>query len=217
MIKISDVVDKIIKQNSCLEFGMANRLLNLTQLAKFMQPIIESHLLREVKTSAIIMSLSRKQATVDKQMQAQKQFYIKNISIQSNLAVLSFDNTTKIQEKINTAYNVLHKQKEYFVFSESTTEISLMISNNQVETIKNIINTPPKYKNQTVSAISVKFDEESFKVPGLLAQLMQKLAFQNINIIEIASTFTEFIFFIDEKDVAITFETLHNCFSKKEN
>lgn len=215
MQKISDALKDIIRENTFFEFGLSNRILNLSQLAKFLQPLIESRLHRETQTSAIVMSLSRLQKNFEKNYPMKGDFEIENISIQSHLATLTFEKTPEIYEKINIAHNAIQKQNEYFLISESTSEITIMVDKKLAPTIAKIVENKPKYQNNNISSICVKFNENYSNIPGILYALMQKLTLQNINLIEIASTYTEFIFFVDNEDVYLSFETLHACFSKK--
>ena len=90
-----------------------------------------------------------------------------------------------------------------------------MVDKKLAPTITKIVEKKTKYQNNNISSICVKFNKNYSNTPGLLYALMQKLTLQNINLIEIASTYSEFIFFIDNKDVYLSFETLHACFSKK--
>jgi len=59
------------------------------------------------------------------------------------------------------------------------------------------------------------FDERYLKVKGILFQLMEEIALQNINVIEIASTATEFSIFLREEDVQLAFDAIFNRFSRR--
>ncbi len=215
MIKISDAIKEIISENSFLEFGICNKLLNLTQLAKFIKPLLEVKTKKEIQTSAIVMNLSRLQKKYSEEINVDEDlFQIDNISVFSNLVTLTFTKTPETHKQINKAYEKIFS-KGYCSFSESMGEITIIFEQNFYSKIISIISEKPKYENQNVSAIGVKFSEELFHNIGLLNILMQKLTLQGINLIEITSTFTEFIFYIEEKDLSKAFDTLHHCFMKK--
>ncbi len=42
--------------------------------------------------------------------------------------------------------------------------------------------------------------------------LLQRVALQNVNLIEISSTYTEIVFYVAEKDTRIVFDTLFHSF-----
>jgi len=118
MIKISDEIREIITGNPFLEFGMSYRLFNLTQLAKFIKPLIEVRTQKEVQHTAILMSLSRILKISEKVAPQINDFKIENIAINSNLTAMTFsksDNALagidnlgqKIREKMG--FGVLNK------------------------------------------------------------------------------------------------------------
>ncbi len=214
MIKISEAVTEIFRKNVFFEFGLSNRIMNLSQLAKFIHPLVESRLQREVQVSAITMNLSRMQDKLIKKIPKVEDFTVENISIQSNLVVFSMDKRPNIRAKMLKMAEKVNDESGYFVFSESTSEMTVVTDKSYISFVeKNLMDI--KYKNEKIASISVKFDEELFKMPGLLYALMQKLNLQNINLIEVASTYTEFIFFVEESDIYLAFETIHKCFGKK--
>ncbi len=216
MIKISDALAEIVHQNKIFEFGLNNQLFNLTQLASFIQPMIEARTKKEVKTSALVVALSRLQKKKRKVAPKIQNFEIENISVQSGLCVMSFPKSTQIHECVNKAYNEVFAQNGYFTFSESTSEITIVFENKFCSTIEKFINAKDaKYKNSNISSIIIRFDEKYFEIIGLLHLLIQTTCLQGINLIEVSSTYTEFIFYVDKKDVKIAFETIFQAFAKK--
>lgn len=114
--------------------------------------------------------------------------------------------------QINLAYNAIQKQGEYFVYSESTSEITIFFHKSFAPIVENIVQATPKYQNLAITAVQVKFDEKFFHESGLIYLIMQKMMLQNINIIEFSSTFTELIFFIEKDDLQLVFDTLRGGF-----
>jgi len=136
--------------------------------------------------------------------------------VQTNLATRTYEKRVKNHEQINLAYNAVQKQGQYFVYSESTSEITIFFNKKFTPIVENIVDDYPKYKNDNVTAVQVKFDEKFFYEPGLMYLIMQKMMLQNINIIDMSSTFTELIFFIEKDDLQLVFDTLRGCFEVTE-
>ena len=68
---------------------------------------------------------------------------------------------------------------------------------------------------ERLAAVGVTFDERYLEVKGILFQLMEEIALQDINVIEIASTATEFSVFLHEDDVQLAFDAIFNRFSRR--
>ncbi len=211
-MKTSDALEQIVYGNPFLQFGLAHRLYNLSEMAKFIKPILEVRLEKPIHKTALVMALSRLQKKIQADITIGESFEIETLSIQHNLITHTYEKSNQNHECINLAYNAIQKQREYFVYSESTSEITIFFNKKFKSVIGNIVRDKPKYKNEHITAVSVKFDEHYFYEPGLFYLIMQKLMIQKVNVIELSSTFTELIFFIEEKDLQLVFDTLRSCF-----
>ena len=49
----------------------------------------------------------------------------------------------------------------------------------------------------------------------MLYMLLQRVALQNVNLIEITSTYTEIVFYIDQRDTQTVFDTFFESFLVK--
>ncbi|MCB1808441.1 MAG: hypothetical protein KDJ99_25805, partial [Candidatus Competibacteraceae bacterium] len=67
------------------------------------------------------------------------------------------------------------------------------------------------------ASVGVQFGTHYADVPGMLYTLLQRVALQNVNLIEISSTYTEIVFFIAEEDTRIVFDTLFQSFVAEHN
>ena len=211
-MKTSEVLEQVIAGNPFLQFGLAHRLYNLSEMARLIQPMVEVRLDKKIQRTALVTGLSRLQKKVNASLPVASNFEIENLSVQTNLATATYEKRVKNHEQINLAYNAIQKQGEYFIYSESTSEITIFFHKRFSPIVENIVQEKPKYQNLNITAVKVKFDEKFFYEPGLVYLIMQKMMLQNINIIEFSSTFTELIFFIQKDDLQLVFDTLRACF-----
>ncbi len=212
MIKVSDSIRKIIIGNPFLEFGISYRLFNLTQLSKFIKPLIEVQTQKEVGHTAILMSLSRFQDQKEKKAPQVGAFKIENIAINSHLVTMTFSQNEELLDEINMVHNKIREKNGFWGFTQGTNEVAIFFEAEFLSIVKEYISSNPKYQNDNISCVGVRFSEKYLEIPGMLYSLIQKIALQNINLIELSSTYTEFNFYIEQKDVKLTFETLHDYF-----
>ena len=59
MVSISHVVEDIVKHRPYLSESLAAGIINVSSLARQLQPDVEKALLKEVNTGAIVMALNR--------------------------------------------------------------------------------------------------------------------------------------------------------------
>jgi len=214
MRKISDSIQNIIKSQSFFVFGLSNKLLNLSQLSRFIQPLVKAQTKKNVETSAILMSLSRLQKKYIKKNIKKEDFQISNLTVHYNLCSLTFLKTKEIVENINKFYINLQDKSEYITISQGTREITIIISENLFKNFKKIVSEKPIQIKKNVASIGVQFGPNYVERPGMIYYLVQHITLQNINIEEISSTFTELIFYIDKKDMKLAFDTLSGLLAK---
>lgn len=208
MIKISDSLKTIINQSQFLKFGLSKRLFNLTQLSNFLKPQLESRTKKPIQTSAITMNLSRLQKTFTKIAPKIKSLPIENIIIHSNLATLTYFKSKETRQGLSLLHPKLQKKNLFITTTEGATEITIILDQEALKTAKETIKENPKNEESNLTAIGIKFNETSINTPGLLNLITQLLSFQHINIVEITSTYTEFLVYINEKDTKLAFDTL---------
>jgi len=212
MIKISEAIMEIINKSSILQFGFHYKLFNISQLSAFIKPQIQARVKKDIKTSAIAMNISRLQKRFSKCVPRHDEYKIENITAYSNLCTMTFTKTREIHKKINKFYEKIQANKGYITISEGVNEITIIFEQRFIQQSKNIIDERPKSRKDNVAAIGVKFNEKYAEIPGLIHFLIQHFTIQNINIIEISSTYTELFFYIDQNNAKLAFDTLFNRF-----
>ena len=63
----------------------------------------------------------------------------------------------------------------------------------------------------------MQFDPRYATIPGMAYMLLRRVALQNVNLIEITSTFTEIHLFIDERNTQIVFDLLFQIFLSRKD
>ena len=96
---------------------------------------------------------------------------------------------------------------------------ALAIRGMQLSGLQAVTVAPPPRKhaksplNDEVAAVTARFPERHIDAPGILYALMQRVTLQNINLIEITSTYTEISFFVAQADARLLFDTFFESFS----
>lgn len=212
MLKISDALDTIVNVNNFLKAGLSHRLFNLSQLARYLKPLVEARLKKEVKESAILMGLSRMQRDFEKTHSFNQEFVIEKISVQANLFTATFAKTGKIHKQVNDFYKWIQKYKGFISISESTKEITIIVEVGFLERMPEFIKQDPVFIKKNITGVGVQFDPEYTKSPGFLYMVLQKTTLQGVNLVEVFSTYTEFMIFVDHEDTKLAFDTLYSCF-----
>lgn len=216
MQRISDAVKDLVEGNALLRFGMRERLLNLSQVARYLQPLIAARTKKDVQTSALVMGLSRMQRDLaDPECgdnRGPQGFRIKNIIVHSDLAILTFPKTKEVHRALQAIYTKVLDKGGFITITEGTNQITLIIEEVNRALVSKHIEGAPLHIEERVSSLGLKFDESYLHLPGLFHFIFQQLYFQNINVIEIASTATELIVYLSHDDLRLAFDSIYQRF-----
>lgn len=215
MIKISDSVIELVDGNAFLRFGLYHRLLNLAQVARFIRPIIESQTRKPVRISAISMALSRLQNELSEEPEPVVRFLLDRINLHAGLCILSFPKVDAIHKSLQTVYSRLNRDGSYITLTEGTAEITIIFDRRHLSFVLELVTLEPAGRHDHISGLGVRFDKRYEETPGLIYEILQQLAIQRINLIEIASTRTELNIYLDESDVRRAFDSLYAKFVER--
>lgn len=212
MVKISDVLKELIDKNQFLHFGFSHRLLNLSQTAEWIKPLLKARIKKNVSTSAILMSLSRMVRTRSKILPSMQRMKVASMNVYNDLCELTFDKGSVVQQFLDKAYLQIQKRNGYMTISQGISEITIIVGHDCLGIIKKEIRAKPKFVKDKLAALGVQFDSKYVTNPGMFYYLIQQLTLQNINIWEVSSTYTELIFYIAQNDIRLAFDTLSQAF-----
>ncbi|CAM2005186.1 hypothetical protein [Acanthopleuribacter pedis] len=215
MIRIADAIEELLQTNDFLAFGLHKDLLNLSQLARYLQPLIEARTLKEVQVSAIQMNLSRikrrKQTVVASPL---ADFYIDKINIHTDLVSFTVAKSNQAHRDLNEVYNTVRQRGGFMTITEGISEITSILEKDHFPIAQETMRDSLKHVHHQLASVGVKFNEKFLEVPGVLHAMLQMVAMQGINVLEVSSTATEFIIYIQKAQVNLAFESILTRFGK---
>jgi hypothetical protein len=208
MITISQAIAEIIRQTPFLEVGIANGVINLSALARELRPRIEKRLYKSTTIPALVMALKRIQPKIDRKNAVYEELQkLKNLTVRSGLIEYAFRNSVELIPIYKTLMDALNDERELFVnLSQGVSETTIIASQALQKKIEQLI---PKSlfigKILNLAAITLRLREEHIYVPGIHYALSKALAWENINIIETISSYSEVTFVVEKKDLERAF------------
>ncbi len=212
MLSLSSILPSIVLGDPILQYGLQYRLFNLTQLARHIKPQIEVRAKKSVSESAILMALSRYQKQLKKITPKHEQFKIEKLTVHTGLGVFSFEKTKEVLRSVNQLHSMVLARNGYITISEGISEVTVILETGFAALIRKHLGRRIKYENTSISALAVHFPAKYIAVPGLLCIILQQVMLQGINVLEVASTYTEFVLYIDEANTQMAFDTLYRLF-----
>lgn len=216
MLKVSDAVRRIVTGNAFFQFGLHYKVLNLSGLARFLKPLVEARTRKEVQESAVLMNLSRLQRKLGPPPATEApRIYLDKMHVHTGLCSLTLFKTPGVHRELNRLIVEIQEQEGLITLNEGISEITIIFQEKNLPLARKVLTAEPKYIHQDLSAVGVRFHERFLEVPGLLYLLLQPIALQKINVVEVTSTATEFSIFLHERDTRLAFDSLYRCFSRE--
>jgi len=219
MVTISHIVEKIVEQKPFLQEALSRGIVNNAALAEELKPEIEKELKKRVKFSAVNMAIRRLCEKLKKSFIEKAKFdKDSDITIKSDLIEIIVYKLENIENYLKKLYSIVDfKKGDFLTITQGLNEV-MVITNKKYE--NKILATFPsrtiKKKIKNLSSITINIPESSVETLGLFYMITRALAWENINIVDIVSTFTELTFIISEKDTARSFDTLKRLIKKNQ-
>ena len=213
MIKISEHVSQIILRSPFLIEALAEGLVNVSSLARKIQPEVKQAVGKEINNGAIIQAINRMDTGVlmnlDKNI---RQFFNKmtDISVRSGLLDYTFLNSeTLLTKQVDLLKAISKKAKVFYSFSQGVSETTIVISESMGIELEEIFQSEKMLvKEKDLSSISLMLPAGNQFVYGLYYYILKELALNGINLVEMISTSNEYTIVVGNKDLDKAFSLL---------
>ncbi len=215
MKTIASQVSEYVKTKPYLSTALSQGIINLTSLAREIQPDIENVLRKPARTGAIVMALKRISDNEEFLSTHKIVSVLRNlgdITVRSSLTDYCFKLTeTLLLAQAQFLTVIKDKNDIFFTSSRGVGESNIIVSSNLAPLIKELFkNEICIDKIDNLSAITVKLPIDNVKIPGIYYFIFQKLSWEGVNINQVISTSNEFTILIDEDYVNVAFEVIKN-------
>jgi hypothetical protein len=215
MISVPQAIETIVRQRPLILEGLAQGIINLSSLARNIQPDVERVLQKEIKTGALIMALKRFEPKVKTHLSARITeviMDIDDITVRSNLISTTFQNSpTLVEAQANFMKEIMQIKTIFYTISQGVFETTIIISESIIDKMKFAF-TNEKIINETdqLSSITLRLPKVNKEIPGLYHYIFSRIIWEGINVYEVISTTHEFSIIVKNSKVEQAFSVLRN-------
>lgn len=215
MVSISHVVENIVKHRPYLSESLAAGIINVSSLARQLQPDVEKALCKEVNTGAIVMALNRLAPYLQVREQVQLNKLLSNmgdIILRSNLCDYTFKNSpTLLDCHIEVLKKLVKNDEIFYTLVQGVFETNLVISDMMEELIADCFKDEScLFRQSGLSSVTLKLPKGNSMQPGFYYTIMKELSWEGINLTEVISSTNEFTVVVDNLLIDKTFVVLKN-------
>jgi hypothetical protein len=212
MRTVSEVIEQQVAAAPFLEDALALGILNLSALARRLRPRVEEALHKEVSDAAVMMALKRleprfagKTAAVIRVLR-----HMGELTVRSSLVEFTFRNSETILERQRELLAAIHRRSDAFLtVTQGVLEVTIIASAAFTRKIEEVFASEKTLSRlDNLSAINIRLPKETVQTPGVHYVLLKQLAFADINVVEVVSTFTELTVVLSHQEVDRAFSVL---------
>lgn len=206
MARSTALVQTFLRSHPSIDECFKAGLLNLAAVARY---ISEEH--KSSSPSALLMALSRlSQRTKTKSLKDKR--YVKLVRAAKVMTrtglMLAILSTHKYDPRLVQLLSSMKKKRRQSHLIEGIEYITLVTSQEFKDDIKNLFKSEIEILHSNVAQVSIVLDESTQMLPGITAFVLRLVAEQNINVLEVGTTYGEDMLLVDEKDLIATMEAL---------
>jgi len=197
---------------------LINGILSFSNYADAIQLEVQKAYGKEVKSSAIVMALRRYgeelKGRAMKEVHGNVEY---GIVMKTNIFDVNLVRRDSFISKLGALYDQISTEKGDFLnITLGSHEVSLAVS----EKYRNLVNELAKdeevlNKMDDLVALSLVFTGDFLQTPGIVYEAVRRLAWEQINVIEIVSTMNELTFVIKREHSMKAFDVLQSFLSAK--
>jgi aspartokinase len=213
MKTIQETVETIVKRTPFIEEAMQDKLINVSSLARLIQPEVEQILNKPVKSGAIMMSINRMSpVNIIRIRNNIKSFSLKlgDFIVRSDLLDYTFKNSSTLHKNISLIFaHIGNNRESFFTVSQGIFETNIVISANLKDKVGEIFYSEDLLSSMgSLASLTIKLPHSNLEQSGIYYFILKQLTWSNIPIQEVISTTNEITLVVKEKDINKTFSIL---------
>jgi len=211
MTSIAKIVEEIVEEKPFVQEALSRGIINNAALANEITPEIERRLKKKAKFSAVNMAIRRLSENLGKTFVSRAKFdKDSDVTVKTDLIEIVLYKDEKIQNKLKEVYDIADYRKgDMLTITQGFHEIMIITNKKHEKKIDDLFPASSiKKRIKNLSSITINIPAESVETIGLFYVVTRALNWNNINIIDIVSTFTEMTFLVKEDDTSRALDVL---------
>ena len=213
MLSVTDCVRRIILDKPMFAEMLLKNYLNLSSFAIDIIPQIQLLTYKTPTKSSVVMALSRVSKEIHNTQNID--FKVNDVSVKYPLSEINFPIPIQFcTEKINSIYkNIANQENHYLNVVSGNSKTTIFVNTNLKSLIfQSFKDSSSNLELDGLASVSLKFSSEYFEQIGITYKVLQALAWNNINLVEVVSTYTEITLIIKQQDTQRLIDILNKNF-----
>lgn len=217
MRSIATATEEIIHDSPFIEDMLVKDILNVSGYAREIKMEVEEKTQKPTTVGAIVMALQRYKREIEKSSHPYSlglQTIFPEVFVRSNLFEITFENSPTLIEKQKKLLEQTQQRQNTFATVTHGVFETTIIGSEQIKEYVLSLYAREQITSQIneLSSITIKFPKNIIDLPGVYYMVLKVLAFANITLTEVVSTYSEFTLVLEQVDVDRAFTIIKNLF-----
>ena len=212
MLSISTKVEQIVMESAFLVEGLGRGLINLSELARQLQPQIESALWKPVGQAAVVMALRRLAERLPPQKTGEVALAHRSgeLTTRSELTVFTYRYSEQTYECQRQLLALAEPQRGAFItITRGANEVMIICSRGLTGVVEEVFSCERQVARlERLTAVTLHLDADKCGTPGIYHAILKKLAWDKINLINMICTYTELTILLEQSQTGAAFSVL---------
>jgi len=215
---ISETVRNLVDNTPYIKQMLSKDFLNCSSYAAAVKDQVERTAGKEAGTNSIVMALRRYAAELASRNSAEIDAPVIKYQIVMHTDIFDYnlEKSDRLLSHISELYQKLPStQREFINFVVGTNEVGIVASEQYRGLVEKAIeNSPVLHKEDNLVAFTMVFSGPFLQTPGIIHEAVQRLAQEEINLLELVSTLNELTFIVKAIDSVASYKVLQSFQSK---
>ncbi|QBE64409.1 hypothetical protein EWM63_16595 [Pseudoduganella lutea] len=215
MLSIANRVEHIVMDSPFLSEGLRRGLINLSELARQLQPQLESDLWKPVGQAAVVMALRR----LAERLPGQGSDSAQDIALAQKNGQLTartdlVELTWRESSRTDGCYRELLAQADrrgdmFLAVTRGVNEAMVICSRPLIPLVEAVFEGECLLARlENLNAVTLQLAADSHRTPGIYHAILKKLAWDKVNLVNLISTHTELTLVLDRQHTGAAFAVL---------
>jgi aspartokinase len=212
MLSIATKVERIVMESSFLTEGLRRGLINLSELARQLQPQLESDLWKPVGQAAVVMALRRLAERLPEQQRSEMALTRKSGELTTRTELTEY--TFRYSDSIGECHRRLLAQAEslhggFVTVTRGINEVMVVCSRMLTGVVEQVFAGERLLARQdNLNAVTLHLHPDTNHTPGVYHAILKQLAWDKINLVNMICTYTELTILLEQKQTGAAFSVL---------
>lgn len=209
---VSQIVTEIIDRMPLMGDYLLNNIVNYKGLARYIHPMVERRANKAVSIESISVAIQRYHFRRAPEESARLETALSQtkLMLKNDITTVAFLKNYDLIKKIDTfSERIRWEYGETFFTVQSSQELSVVLERDRIDDfLAYTASFDPLSVIEDVTIINCKYPKQILNIPGYLYSLLRAITMEKLNIIDIFSTYTEFVFLFKKDDALKAYDVL---------